>query len=212
MNLGVIRPMTTPLLATKLYRPLPSPNLVPRPRLLNLLQGNLEQAGGFTRKLTLVSAPAGYGKTTLVAEWLDHWEKETGSAQRIAWLSLDEGDNDPTLFLQYVIAALKRVNEKIGITSLAMLQSPQAPPVQIILTPLINDLDALTAPAILALDDYHIPSTPVIHQMIAFLLEHLPPQLHLVLLTREDPLLPVAQLRARGQVLEVRQDDLRFTI
>ena len=211
-------PITTPLLATKFYTPPPSPNLVHRMRLLALLDTGLSQPGGFARKLTLVSAPAGYGKTTLIAEWLHRWDKQTGARAEavdnkpsFAWLSLDEGDNDPALFLSYLIAALKQVSEHIGDASLSMLQSPQPLPAQIILTNLINELVSLAHPICLVLDDYHVIHTPLIHQHLTFLLDHLPPQLHLVILTREDPLLPLAQLRARGQVLEVRQDDLRFT-
>ena len=211
-------PITTPLLATKFYTPPPSPNLVHRMRLLALLDTGLSQPGGFARKLTLVSAPAGYGKTTLIAEWLHRWGKQTGARAEavdnkpsFAWLSLDEGDNDPALFLSYLIAALKQVSEHIGDASLSMLQSPQPLPAQIILTNLINELVSLAHPICLVLDDYHVIHTPLIHQHLTFLLDHLPPQLHLVILTREDPLLPLAQLRARGQVLEVRQDDLRFT-
>ena len=211
-------PTATPLLATKFYIPPPSLNLVHRPRLLALLDTGLSQPGGFTRKLTLVSAPAGYGKTTLIAEWLHLWGKQTGERAdgadekpAFAWLSLDDGDNDPALFLSYLIAALKQVGEHIGDASLPMLQSPQPLPAQIFLTTLINELAAITHPICLVLDDYHVIHTPPIHQHLTFLLDHLPPQFHLVILTREDPLLPLAQLRARGQVLEVRQDDLRFT-
>jgi LuxR family maltose regulon positive regulatory protein len=211
-------PTSTPLLATKFYSPPTSPNLVHRLRLLELLDAGLYQANGFTRKLTLVSAPAGYGKTTLAAEWLEQWEMEKGGKgdgkgdkTLIAWLSLDEGDNDPVLFLSYLIAALRRADERIGVSALSILQSPQPPPVQIVLTTLINNLAAVTRPLFLVLDDYHVIHIPPIHQHLTFLLDHLPPQLHLVILTREDPLLPVAQLRARGQLREVRQDDLRFT-
>jgi LuxR family maltose regulon positive regulatory protein len=213
-----MKPTATPLLATKFYTPPPSPNLVHRPRLLELLDSGLSQPNGFSRKLTLVSAPAGYGKTTLVAEWLYRWglaqaDRVAGKDQKtsVAWLSLDEEDNDPALFLSYLIAALKRVDEHIGGASLSILQSPQPLPAQIFLTTLINELAAITHPICLVLDDYHVIHTSPIHQHLTFLLDHLPPQLHLVILTREDPLLPLAQLRARGQVLEVRQDDLRFT-
>ncbi len=214
-----MKPTATPLLATKFYTPPPSPNLVHRPRLFELLDSGLSQPNGFYRKLTLVSAPAGYGKTTLVAEWLYRLglaqaDRVEGKDQKpsVAWLSLDEEDNDPALFLSYLIAALKRVDEHIGGASLSILQSPQPLPAQIFLTTLINELAAITHPICLVLDDYHVIHTPPIHQHLTFLLDHLPPQLHLVILTREDPLLPLAQLRARGHVLEVRQDELRFTV
>jgi LuxR family maltose regulon positive regulatory protein len=223
--------MSTLLLATKFYCPPPRPNLVPRPRLLERLDAGLYQVNGFTRKLTLVSAPAGYGKTTLIAEWLSQWNKGVRikdeiqpftSAQdrpsslilhpsRVAWLSLDESDNDPVRFLAYFIAALRGVDERLGEAALSTLQSPQPPPSEIVLTTLINDIASVSTPIILALDDYHIINTTPIHQQLTFLLDHLPTQFHLVILSREDPLLPIARLRARGQILEIRQDDLRFS-
>lgn len=223
--------MSTLLLATKFYYPPPRPGLVPRPRLRERLDASLYQANSFTRKLTLVSAPAGYGKTTLIAEWLNQWNKGVRikdeiqpftSAQdrpsslilhtsKVAWLSLDEGDNDPARFLAYFIAALRGVDERLGETALSTLQSPQPPPAEIVLTMLINDIASVSIPIILVLDDYHTINIPPIHQQLTFLLDHLPPQIHLIILTREDPLLPVPRLRARGQVLEIRQDDLRFT-
>ena len=223
--------MSIPLLATKYYYPPPRPNLVPRPRLLERLDTGLCKAKTFTRKLTLISAPAGYGKTTLVAEWLSQWNEgleikdETQPASSVqdkpsspilhpsgvAWLSLDDSDNDPARFLTYFITALRGVDELLGETALSILHSPQPPASEIILTTLINDIAALATPLILALDDYHVIHTPTIHRQMTYLLDHLPPQIHLVILTREDPLLPVARMRARGQVLEIRQDDLRFT-
>ena len=204
-----MKSISPPLLATKFYLPLPAPERVPRPRLVEALENGLRQANGFRRKLTLVSAPAGYGKTTLVADWLT--SSSSLHPAQVAWLSLDEGDNDPALFLAYLIAALQGVEAHIGQTALSILHAPQPPPDAILLTTLVNDLAAITAPLILVLDDYHSLKSPPTHQRLAFLLEHLPPQVHLVLLSREDPLLPLAQLRARGQLLEIRQDDLRFT-
>jgi LuxR family maltose regulon positive regulatory protein len=224
--------MSTLLLATKFNFPPPRPNLVPRPRLLERLDAGLYQANGFTRKLTLVSAPAGYGKTTLIAEWLNQWNKGlrikeevqpststqgrpsslTFHTSRVAWLSLDESDNDLARFLAYFIAALKGVDERLGETALSTFQSPQPPPSEIVLTNLINDIASVSTPFILALDDYHVINSPPIHRQLTFLLDHLPPQIHLVILTREDPLIPITRLRARGQVLEIRQDDLRFTV
>jgi LuxR family maltose regulon positive regulatory protein len=224
--------MSIPLLATKFYYPPARPNLVPRPRLLERLEAGLYQGDSFTRKLTLVCAPAGYGKTTLITEWLNKITAGEGiegenqpqtSAQdrspsrqlpspRVTWLSLDEGDNDPVRFLAYFVAALKGVDKRIGETALSSLHSPQPPPSEIVLTTLINDIAAVSIPMILAIDDYQVIHTPPIHQHITFLLDHLPAQIHLVILTREDPLLPIARLRARGQVFEIRQDDLRFAI
>jgi len=191
--------MFSPLLATKLYIPSVRQELVSRPRLIEQLNAGLD------RKLTLVSAPAGFGKTTLVTEWL-------GSiAHPRAWLSLDKGDNDPARFLAYLIAALQQVDPAIGQSAQAMLQGSQPPPPEALLTALINDIAATVSPFILVLDDYHLITALPIHQQLAFLLEHAPPQMHLGLVTRGDPPLPVSRLRARGQMVEIRQADLRFT-
>ena len=188
-----------PLLQTKLYVPPVRPELVPRPQLVERLNV------GPGQKLTLVSAPAGFGKTTLVAEWL------RGVERPVAWLSLDEEDNDPIRFFTYLLAALQAIDPDIGQAAQVMLQSPQPPPPEALLTSLINDVTATPRPFILVLDDYHLIHTLSIHQQLAFLLEHQPPQMHLVIGTREDPPLPLARLRARGQVADVRQADLRFT-
>jgi LuxR family maltose regulon positive regulatory protein len=159
-----------------------------------------------SRKLILVSAPAGYGKTTLVTEWLG------GVSVNTAWLSLDEADNDPTRFLAYLITALENANKQINLESVrVVLQSAQPLFPEVVLTHIINAIVALPDSVILVLDDYHIIHTPAIHQQITFLLEHQPAQMHLVLVSREDPLLPIARLRARGEVVEVRQQELRFT-
>ncbi|HLF87464.1 MAG TPA: AAA family ATPase, partial [Anaerolineales bacterium] len=197
--------MSVPLLKTKLHLPHLRPHLVSRAHLLNRLNENLVYTGEFTRRLTLIAAPAGYGKTTLVTEWL------CDRNQPVAWLSLDESDNDPTRFLTYFIAALQQIQEELGQSASAMLQSLQTLPVEIILTTLINEIESLPHPFILTLDDYHTIRTPAIHQHLAFILDHQPTQMHLVLTTREDPLLPIARLRAQQQVLEIRQQDLRFT-
>jgi len=191
--------VTLPLLTTKLYIPSPRPGLVPRPRLIERLNA------GIHGKLALVSAPAGFGKTTLVSEWI------AGSGRPTAWLSLDEGDSDPARFFAYLIAALQNVDPAIGQTAQAMLQNPQPPPPESLLTALINDVAATSDPFILVLDDYHLITTLPIHQLLAFLLEHAPPQMHLVVATREDPPLPLSRLRARGQTVEIRQADLQFT-
>ena len=168
-----------------------------------------ESQGG--RKLTLISAPAGFGKTTLVSEWATACRRPT------AWLSLDEGDSDPLRFLAYLIAALQTVSQNFGAGSLAMLQSPQPSPIESILTPLLNELSTHSDPCLLVLDDYHLIETPSVDASMSvdaaltFLVEHLPPQLHLVIATREDPPLPLARLRVRGQLTELRANDLRFT-
>jgi LuxR family maltose regulon positive regulatory protein len=223
--------MATPLLATKLQCPPPRPNLVHRPRLVERLETDLAQGDGFARKLTLVSAPAGYGKTTLVAEWLNaRGEGSTAAMEArllssvegvpaaldpralgVAWLLLDDSDNDPRRFTTYLVAAMSRIEAGIGRTASAMLQAPQPPPSEAVLTALLNETGSTPRCIVLVLDDYHVIHTPSIHRQMEFLLDHLSANLHLVITTREDPLLPVPRLRARGQVLEIRQEDLRFT-
>jgi LuxR family transcriptional regulator, maltose regulon positive regulatory protein len=189
----------TPILATKLYIPPLRPNVVSRPRLIARLNEGLH------RNLTLISAPAGFGKTTLVSEWL------AGGSQPVAWLSLDEGENDPARFLTYLIAALQTIAAKIGEGVLGGLQSPQPPPPEAILTTLLNDLTSIKDHFVLVLDDYHMIDAKPVDHTLTFLLNHLPPQMHLVIATREDPHLPLARLRARAQLTEVRAIDLRFT-
>ena len=156
-------------------------------------------------KLTLISAPAGFGKTTLVSEWV------TGCRRPVAWLSLDEGDNDPTRFLTYLVTALQTIAANIGEGVLSVLQSPQPPPIESILTILLNEITTIPDNFILVLDDYHVIDIKPVDDAFTFLLEHLPPQMHLVITTREDPPLPLARLRARGQLTELRAADLRFT-
>ena len=189
----------TALLLTKFHVPPVRPGLVPRPRLIERLNA------GVSRKLTLISAPAGSGKTTLVAAWL------SDAHRPYAWLSADENDNDPVRFFTYLMAALQRVDPGIGQAAQAMLQSTRLPPPESFLTSLVNDIAATSSPFILILDDYHLIQKLPIHQQLAFLLDHGPPQMHLVIVTREDPLLPLSRLRARGQMSELRQADLKFT-
>ena len=191
--------MPAPLLLTKLYVPRPRANIVLRPRLIERL------TGGMQSKLTLISAPAGFGKTTLISEWVaccDH---------KAAWVSLDEGDNDPTRFLAYFVSALQRVEPNIGAGMLDALQSPQLPSIGSILTALLNEITTIPDDFILVLDDYHVIDSKPVDDALTFLLEHLPPQMHLAIVTREDPHLPLARLRARGQLTELRITDLRFT-
>jgi LuxR family maltose regulon positive regulatory protein len=197
--------MPLPLLTTKLYVPTSRADLVQRPHLIERLSGGLEQHGGFARKLTLVSAPAGYGKTTLVTEWLSSGEHP------FTWLSLDGNDADPAQFLTYLVAALRGIDPAIGHAAQAMLRAPQLPPLQALLTSLVNDIATTPQPFVLVLDDYHLVHATPIHQHLTFLLEHGPPRMHLVIVTREDPLLPLSRWRARGQMMEIRQADLRFT-
>ncbi len=193
--------MPAPILATKLYIPPPRAKIVLRPRLIERLNEGLSSG----RKLTLVSASAGFGKTTLVSEWI------ASCGRPVAWLSLDEGDNEPTLFLTYLIAALQTIMANIGEGVLGALQSPQPPPIESILTALINEITTIPDNFIIVLDDYHIIDSKPVDNALAFLLEHLPPQMHLVIATREDPPLPLARLRVRSQLTELRAADLRFT-
>ncbi|MFB0535236.1 MAG: NACHT domain-containing protein, partial [Anaerolineae bacterium] len=195
--------MTTSILATKLYIPPARPELVSRPRLIKRLNAGLH------RKLTLISAPAGFGKTTLLSEWV------AGNEPPVAWVSLDEGDNDPARFLAYFVAALQTIpslsEADVGESALAVFQSPQPPPIEAVLTPLINEITAIPDRIVLVLDDYHLIEAQPIHDALTFLLRRLPPQMHLVIATRDDPKLPLARLRARGQLTELRAADLRFT-
>jgi LuxR family maltose regulon positive regulatory protein len=198
--------MSAPILATKLYIPPPRPKVVIRPRLIERLKDGLS-AG---RKLTLISAPAGFGKTTLVGEWVADCRRP------VAWLSLDEGDNDPTRFLTYLIAALQTLPLKtgganIGAGVLTALQSPQPPSTESILTTLLNEITTVPDNFVLVLDDYHIIDSKPVDEVLTFLIGHFPPQMHLVITTREDPHLPLARLRARDQLTELRAADLRFT-
>jgi LuxR family maltose regulon positive regulatory protein len=190
-----------PILATKLYIPPSRRRIVLRPRLVERLNEGL--AAG--HRLTLVSAPAGFGKTSLVGGWV------AGCGRPVAWLSLDDGDSDPSRFLAYLIAALQTVAPGFGEGVLTVLQSPQPPPPESTLTALLNELTTIPSAVVLVLDDYHVLNARPVDDALAFLVEHLPPRMHLVIATREDPALPLARLRARGQLTEVRAADLRFT-
>jgi LuxR family maltose regulon positive regulatory protein len=182
---------------------------VSRSRLLERLNAGTRSG----RKLTLISAPAGFGKTTLVSEWVADLRSGAidGACPSIAWLSLDESDNDLTRFLTYLIGALQTIQTDIGKGALSALQSPQPPPTETILTALINEIAALACRIVLVLDDYHLIDTQSIHDAFAFLLRRLPPQMHMFIATREDPPLPVARLRVRGQLTELRATDMRFS-
>jgi len=197
--------MSSPVLVTKLFIPAIRPELVSRPRLIERLNGCTDC------KLTLVSAPAGFGKTTLVAEWLRATSNDSKS--HFAWLSLDEGDNNLSRFLTYFIAALNQIDdlEKLGEGSLSMLHAPQPSPIEAVLTPLINEIAAIPGRIIFVLDDYHLIDSQPVHDALTFLLENLPQQVHLVITTREDPPIQISRLRARGQLTEIRAVDLRFT-
>jgi len=187
------------LLQTKLHIPPLRAGHVPRPGLLERLDT------GLTGRLILVSAPAGFGKTTILNCWVQTHPRPA------AWLALDPGDNDPARFWQYLIAALQTLIPGIGEEVRLTLQSPQLPLIEPLLIDLLNELTAQPGESLLILDDYHLIRTAAIHEALNFFLEHLPPQLHLIIATRSDPPLPLARLRARGQLLELRIADLRFT-
>jgi ATP/maltotriose-dependent transcriptional regulator MalT len=196
---------TTPvdlLLATKLHAPQPPLQLVRRP----LLVGRLQQA--VERPLTLIAAPAGFGKTTLLSTWLEH------TSLPAAWIALEQDDDDLTRFWSYVFTALSHLHQGLGTSALSLLQASTLsplPPIENVLTVWINELATLPHEMALVLDDYHLITAPPIHQSLTYLLDHLPPQLHLVMATRADPPLPLARLRTRGHLTEIRAADLRFT-
>jgi len=229
---SAIAPTTAPtanLLPTKLYIPPTRPNLVPRPRLISRLDA------GLVGKLTILAAPAGFGKTTLLSEWLTKLRIENeelrkpdtdsdsqfsilNSQFKVAWVSLDAGDNDPTHFWSYLSAALDTLYAGVAATVLALLQSSQPPTAETILTLLVTAIsdrppgEDSWRQGVLILDDYHVITAPVIHQAVATLIDYLPPHLHVVLATREDPPLPFARWRASGALTELRAVDLRFTL
>jgi LuxR family maltose regulon positive regulatory protein len=194
--------MVLPLLTTKLNIPPLRRSLVHRPRLVERLNAGLH------RRLTLISTPAGFGKTSLLAEWARSQE----SRARVAWLSLDQGDNDPARFLAYLMAALQTGRERLGEGVARGFESSESNPSEMALTSLINEISTLPDPLILCLDDYHLITDQPVHDDLTFLVEHAPDNMHLVVASRSDPPLSLARLRARGQLTELRQTDLRFTV
>lgn len=191
------------LLTTKLSVPPVRRSVVPRPRLIARLDEALQPGC----RLALVSAAAGFGKTTLIAVWA----RQLAAAQRVAWLSLEKADGDPTRFVTYLTAALQAVDPAIGRAAWGMLQSPQPAPPGAVMSALINDLAAASRPLAVVLDDYHLIKSLPVHEQMSFLVEHQPDSLHLVIAAREDPPLPLARLRVRQQIVELRQSDLQFT-
>ena len=189
------------LVTTKLHVPQPRPGLVPRPELVARLTSD------DSHKLALICAPAGWGKTVLLSEWHASPEEK----RPFAWVSLDRGDDDPVRFWGYVIGALRTVEPALGETALAALPAAGAGLVDAVVAPLINDLAASSAQVVLVLDDYHLVHAERIHESVAFLLRHLPPSLQLAIATRADPPLPLASLRAAGELTEIRADELRFS-
>ncbi|HZW04912.1 MAG TPA: AAA family ATPase, partial [Anaerolineaceae bacterium] len=182
--------MLEPILATKLYIPAPRPRVVLRPHLIEQLNEGLAKGC----KLTLISAPAGFGKTTLVSEWI------AGCGRSVAWLSLDEGDNNLIHFISSLVLAIQTKKEGIGEGLLTALQSPEPLSTKTILTALLNGIADISENFVLVLDDYHLVDSQPVDYCLAFLVEHQPPQMHLVITTREDPPLPLARYRARGQL------------
>lgn len=193
------RSASFPLLKTKLYVPTAPESRVARSHLLGCL-GEAEK-----KALTIVSAPAGFGKTTLLAEWI----AETSLS--VAWLSLDNGDNDPYRLLSYLIAALEGVHEDVGGEARQIMRSPQLAPLHVILASLLNDLGKVAEPFVLVLDDYQFITEHTVHEAMAYLLDHVPSNMHIVIATRADPPLQLGRLRAHGQMVELRTRDLRFT-
>jgi len=200
--------VTIPLLKTKLYIPPTKSDLLERPRLVNRL---LE---GLDGKLTLISAPAGFGKTTLLTSWIHSKEEKIRSSSSLppsAWISLDEGDNDPVRFVSYLITALRKIQPEVGGSTFYIMQTPNLPPAEILLVSLINELSEIRNKFMVILDDYHVIIDERVHSIINFLLENQPPQMHLVISSRADPPWPYARLRGRGEINEIRVNELRFT-
>ena len=193
--------VVSPLVETKLFLPQPRGDVVGRPRLTELLDR------GRSARLTLVSAPAGFGKTTLLARWLAAAEGQ----RSVAWLSLEDADSEPARFWTYLVTAVQRAVPEVGESALALLQT-RRPALDSVLAILINELSAAPAGLDLVLDDYHLIDNPDLQPSVTYLLEHLPPQVHLVISTRVDPALPLARLRVRGELVEIRAADLRFTL
>jgi LuxR family maltose regulon positive regulatory protein len=189
------------LLTTKLFVPRPRPDLVPRPRLVGHLNDGLDAA-----RCSLLSAPAGAGKTSLLAAWLAQLDRP------VAWLTLDDRDQATDQVIRYLVAACQTIAPGCGRRALARLDAPRPPPPDVLVSELVNDLAALPAPSVLVLDDYHVVRDPAVHAAVVFLLDHLPPALHLVIATREDPPLPLPRLRARRELVEVRAVDLGFSV
>lgn len=226
--------MAAPILRTKFYVPPVRPELVSRPRLIERLNAGLWQpasaglllgvgapasgvpAGRFARRLTLISAPAGFGKTTLLVDWLRRialpQDLIQPDAPALCWLSLDADDNDPARFLAYLTGALETAHPEIGAGARALFASPQAAPLRPAMAVLLNELARLTVPTLLVLDDYHALQHQAIHGAMAFLIEQLPPQVHLVIASRADPPLPLARMRSRHELCELRERDLRFSV
>ncbi|MFB8146710.1 LuxR C-terminal-related transcriptional regulator [Microbacterium sp. NPDC056003] len=198
-------PLSSPILETKLFRPKTRRQTVARPRLLTTLDRGIEG------RLTLVSAPAGFGKSTLLGAWIADVAAREDGDHAVAWLSLDSSDNDPASFWTYVIAALRTVVPDVGGEALTSIEAPGSPSPQSLLTALLNEVAGLEKEIILLVDDYHLIEARQVHEGVTFLIDNLPPNFHVILACRSDPPLPLARLRARGDLVEVRAADLRFS-
>ena len=208
--------MPGPLLQTKFYMPPVRPNLISRPQLIERLNAGLGDGRLFPRRLSLVSAPAGFGKTTLVTNWIRHLKQaEDSHSPAIGWLSLDEGDNELLQFISYLVTAVQKADfgqdGEFGAELLAGLQLARPPDEAAILPALLNELTEISQPLLLILDDYHVITDEAIHALLTQLIDYLPPQVQLVITSREDPLLPLPRWRVRGQLTEIRAADLRFS-
>jgi len=197
---GAVAPPGPELVWAKLWPPAARAGLIPRAGLLSRLQAGVQS------RLCLVDAPAGSGKTTVLTQW-----RAIAGAGRVAWVSLEEGDNDPRRFWTYVVEAMRIVEPGVGVAALAALGGPSADLYRAVLPGLLNELGAVGRPLFLVLDDYHLISDPSCHQTLGFFLEHLPAGVHVVLATRVDPPLPLARMRARGELAELRVPDLQFS-
>ena len=208
--------MPDDLLKTKLFIPPARPGQVARPQLMQKLEDGLQSG----QRLTLVSAPPGFGKTTIITEWIAGYSNPqsaglpapgSGRNVRFCWLALDEGDSDPIHFWRYLLTALQTAEPQLGEAELNALRSSQPPSLKALASSLINDLSAISSPLVLVLDDYHLISAKEVHESLNFFLDHLPPQVHVVIVTRSDPPLQLAHRRGRGELNEIRAADLRFT-
>ncbi|HMA34587.1 MAG TPA: AAA family ATPase, partial [Chloroflexia bacterium] len=198
--------MLEPLLTPKFQPPRLHSSVLRRSRLLAQLEA------GHEGKLILISAPAGFGKTTLVRQWLDE-VAQRDTAPTVAWLSLDRNDNDPLRFCRYLITACQVFGNAVGLQSLALLEPPIAirSPLEMILTAFVNELAQTAGKCVLVLEDYHVINTLVIHEALTFLLDHLPPHMQLLMITRTNVPLPLARMRAAGELTEIEAPDLRFS-
>ena len=192
--------MLTTLLATKFFAPLPPAHAVSRPLLIKRLHD------GVSRKLTLICASAGFGKSTLISEWANACPYPS------AWLSLDEDDRDPNLFLEYLVASLQTISETVGAGIPAMLRASPPATAETVLTSLLNQLSTISGKLVLILDDYHLSASIPVNEALTFLIAHMPVQLHLVIASREEPEISLGRLRLEEQITEIRQEDLRFAL